>query len=44
MEIVARYGYTAHRLRLLTGLKSALDSLRDAGYRRAYLDGSFVTG
>lgn len=42
-EIVARYGSTPHRLRLLAGLKAALDVLREAGCRRAYLDGSFVT-
>jgi hypothetical protein len=42
-EIVARYGYTPHRLALLAGLKAALDALRAAGCRRAYIDGSFVT-
>lgn len=42
-EIVARYGYSAHRLSLLAGLKDGLDALRIAGCRRAYLDGSFVT-
>lgn len=42
-EIVARYGYNPRRLTLLSGLKAALDSLRQAGYARAYLDGSFVT-
>ena len=42
-EIVARYGTTPHRLRLLAGLKSALDTLHQAGCIRAYLDGSFVT-
>ena len=42
-EIVARYGYTPHRLALLSGLKAGLDALRAAGCRRAYLDGSFVT-
>jgi hypothetical protein len=41
-EIVARYGYSAHRLALLAGLKAALDALRDAGCRRACLNGSFV--
>ncbi len=43
-EVVARYGYTPHRLALLAGLKSALDALRAAGCRRAYLNGSFVSG
>src|SRR5438067_7246932 len=42
-EILARYGYTPHRLVLLAGLKAALDALRAAGCRRAYLNGSFVT-
>jgi hypothetical protein len=42
-ELVARYGWTPHRLNLLAGLKSALDALRAAGCRRAYVDGSFVT-
>ena len=30
-------------MRLLAGLKEALDALRTAGCGRAYLDGSFVT-
>lgn len=42
-EIVARFGYTARREELLTGLHEALVDLRDAGCKRAYLDGSFVT-
>lgn len=42
-EFVARYGSTAHRQVLLAGLKAALDGLRAAGCRRAYVDGSFVT-
>lgn len=42
-ELVARYGSTPHRLALLSGLKAALDALRAAGCRRAYIDGSFVT-
>jgi hypothetical protein len=42
-ELVARYGSTPHRLALLAGLKAALDALRAAGCRRAYIDGSFVT-
>jgi hypothetical protein len=42
-ELVARYGTTAHRRVLLAGLKVALDALRAAGCRRAYVDGSFVT-
>jgi len=42
-DLVARYGYTPHRLALLAGLKAALDALRAAGCRRAYIDGSFVS-
>jgi hypothetical protein len=42
-ELVARFGWTPHRLALLAGLKAALDALRAAGCRRAYIDGSFVT-
>jgi hypothetical protein len=38
-----RFGGTPHRRRLLDGLLRALRSLRDAGCRVAYLDGSFVT-
>ena len=42
-EFVACYGHTPHRLTLLAGLKAALDALRRAGCKRAYVDGSFVT-
>jgi hypothetical protein len=42
-EIVDRFGNTARREELLAGLQEALLTLRDAGCRRAYLDGSFVT-
>ncbi len=42
-EVAARYGYNPHRLRLLAGLKDALDALQVAGCRRVYLDGSFVS-
>jgi hypothetical protein len=41
--LVARFGHTPHRLVLLAGLKTALDTLRQAGCERAYVDGSFVT-
>ena len=40
---MGHYGYTTHRLVLLAGLKEALDTLRQAGCERAYIDGSFVT-
>lgn len=42
-QIAARFGYTAHRQRLLTGLRAVLLALKAAGCRRAYIDGSFVT-
>src|SRR6266536_2165079 len=42
-EIVARFGQTPRRLELLAGLKAALDALRAASCRRAYVNGSFVT-
>jgi len=41
-DLVARYGWTPHRLALIAGLKAALDALRGAGCRRAYIDGSFI--
>jgi hypothetical protein len=40
---VMRFGTTDHRRRLLSGLQRALASLKLAGCRRAYIDGSFVT-
>lgn len=42
-EIIARFGGTVWRRNLLAGLQEALENLRDAGCRRAYIDGSFVT-
>jgi hypothetical protein len=42
-EIVARFGRTDHRQQLLTGLRTALDSLKAAGCKRAYVDGSLIT-
>ncbi|MGH2879026.1 MAG: DUF6932 family protein [Solirubrobacteraceae bacterium] len=42
-EIVTRYATTVHRRELLDGLLDALRSLKIAGCRTAYLDGSFVT-
>ncbi len=42
-EFVTRYGYNAHRGLLLVGLQAALETLRAAGCRRAYIDGSFIT-
>jgi hypothetical protein len=42
-ELTDRFGTTPLRRRLLDGLRSALESLRDVGCRTVYLDGSFVT-
>jgi hypothetical protein len=42
-DIVARFGSSAWRRELLAGLQEALENLRDAGCRRVYVDGSFVT-
>jgi hypothetical protein len=42
-ELVARFGWTPRRLTLLAGRKAALNALRLAGCRRAYVDGSVVT-
>jgi hypothetical protein len=43
VEIVERFGGTAHRDWLIRGLFSALRELKAAGCKRAYIDGSFVT-
>jgi hypothetical protein len=42
-ELEERFGGTSHRRRLLKGLLRALQNLRDAGCRIAYLDGSFIS-
>ncbi len=42
-EVAERFGWTPHRRELLAGLRAALEALRAAGCRTAYLDGSFVT-
>ncbi len=42
-EFVHRFGGNAHRRALLMGLKAALNNLRQAGCKEAYIDGSFVT-
>lgn len=41
-KFAERFGTTPHRRRLLQGLRAALESLRVAGCRTAYVDGSFV--
>ena len=42
-ELAQRYGRNSRRRTLLAGLRAALENLRDAGCRMAYIDGSFVT-
>lgn len=42
-EFVEHFGTSARRLYVLEGLKAALKSLRAAGCRRVYINGSFVT-
>jgi hypothetical protein len=42
-EIVERFGETDHRRQLLRGLRAALDSLKAAGCKKAYIDGSLIT-
>jgi hypothetical protein len=42
-EFSQRFGWNAHRRRLLGGLWRALEALKVAGCKRAYIDGSFVT-
>jgi hypothetical protein len=42
-EIEERFGHNSHRLALIQNLKRALSNLRQAGVRRIYIDGSFVT-
>ena len=42
-EVAATYGITPWRRRLLDGLQMAINSLRRAGCRTVYIDGSFVT-
>ena len=42
-EVVRRFGYSPWRRRLLNGLRAALENLKNAGCKTAYIDGSFVT-
>jgi len=42
-EIADRFGCTSRRRELLAGLKVAIQTLRDAGCRRIFVNGSFVT-
>lgn len=42
-DITERFGYNTHRRRLIEGLRNALLSLKHAGCKQIYLNGSFVT-
>lgn len=42
-ELVQSFGTSEQRRLLLRGLEKAMDALRDAGCKRLYVDGSFVT-
>lgn len=42
-EVQARFGGSSRREDLLVGLREALSSLRDAGCKAVYINGSFVT-
>lgn len=42
-EVVSRFGTTSRRQVLCEGLRRALANLQEAGVRRVFLDGSFVT-
>ncbi|MDA1054627.1 MAG: hypothetical protein O3C40_29705 [Planctomycetota bacterium] len=42
-QIVQRFGWTSRRRELLDGLKTAMEPLREAGCRRVFVNGSFVT-
>ena len=42
-EFVERFGTTPRRLKLIDGLKKAMEQLKEAGCPMIYIDGSFVT-
>jgi predicted nucleotidyltransferase len=42
-EITERFGFNEHRQNLLKGLSKAILDLKDLGFKRIYLNGSFVT-
>jgi hypothetical protein len=42
-ELCNRFGWNERRKRILRGMKIALDSLKMAGCKFVYIDGSFVT-
>ena len=43
LELVERFGTNERRREILAGLLLALQALKAAGCRRAYVDGSFIT-
>lgn len=42
-DFLRRFGTSAHRRRLLAGMKQMLRSLKNVGCSRVFIDGSFVT-
>jgi len=42
-DLAERFGWTERRRQLLDGFEAALKILREAGCRRVYVNGSFVT-
>ena len=42
-EIIERFGTSIWRLRLATGVRAAIENLKNAGCQTFYVDGSFVT-
>ena len=42
-EFIDRFGTTPHRLKLIGGLKMAMEQLKAAGCPTIFIDGSFVT-
>jgi hypothetical protein len=42
-DFIRVFGTTPHRVRLIGGMKRALDALRSAGCKTVFVDGSFVT-
>lgn len=42
-EVCERFGDNLYRDRLLAGLRTAMENLKEAGCQTVYLDGSFVT-
>jgi hypothetical protein len=42
-DFLRTFGTSAHRMRLLAGLKQMLQSLKNVGCSRVFIDGSFVT-